>query len=243
LALNYLLRKYPEAFTPKHVLWMLFEGNDLEDGYGNLHVPLQSSRMGAVLGGTVIETLARIPGQLREESVLRQLTTGKLKLRGPAVESGKQGHYHVDGQRLQHPLYHSARFGYRLFEPTYIARAARPESYVMGHPHRELLDETFRKMRELSKRAGFRVTVLLTPSAARLYQKYFEDMPSASAEPYFIRYVQRLSSGMGFENVDLHQLLQPQTEKELLYQRDDSHWNERGNAVVAEIIAGAVFQR
>lgn len=243
LALDYLLRKYPEAFKPKHLLWMIFEANDLEDGYGNLHVPLQSSRMGAVLGGTVIETFARIPGQLREESVLRQLTTGKLKVGGVAAKPSKQDHYYVEGQRLQHPLYYSPRFGYRLFEPTYMARAAIPESYVMNHPHRKLVDETFHQMRELSQRAGFRVTVLLAPSGARLYSGYFDDMPPASREPHFIRYVQRLSSSMGFANADLHALLQPYAEKELLYQRDDSHWNERGNAVVAEIVARQIFQR
>ncbi|MCZ2076446.1 MAG: hypothetical protein LC130_15780 [Bryobacterales bacterium] len=243
LALNYLLRKYPEAFKPQHLLWMIFEGNDLEDGYGNLHVPLQSSRIGAVLGGTVIETFARIPGQLREESVLRLLMMGKLKVGGVAAKPSKQNHHYVEGQRLQHPLYYSSRFGYRLFEPTYMVRAALPESYVINHPHRKALDETFHQMRELSRRAGFRVTVLLVPSGARLYNGHFDDMPPVSPEPYFLNYVQRLCSSMGFASADLHALLQPYAEKELLYQRDDSHWNERGNAVVAELVARQIFER
>jgi hypothetical protein len=42
---------------------------------------------------------------------------------------------------------------------------------------------------------------------------------------------------MGFETLNLFPLMQPYADKELLYLRDDDHWNARGNEVVAEVIA------
>jgi hypothetical protein len=53
-------------------------------------------------------------------------------------------------------------------------------------------------------------------------------------------YVADLSQQMGFSVVNLLESLRPFAQEELLYYRDDHHWNERGNAIVSQLIAQAL---
>jgi hypothetical protein len=128
-----------------------------------------------------------------------------------------------------------------MFRNQYLVRATRPESYVLNHPNLPRLEQTFADMQALSKEHNFKVTVVIAPSAPRLYAPYFEGFPQLSEEPYFINYVQDLSQRTDFEVLNLYDLMGPYAEKELLYARDDSHWNERGNQIAGELIAEQVF--
>ena len=138
---------------------------------------------------------------------------------------------------LPHPLFRSPIHGHRLFHGLYLRRASEPRSYVMDHPNRVALEQVFKDMASLGKQYQFDVTVLIAPTDSRLYASHFEDFPPISEQPYFINFVADLSREMGFQTVNLLPLLQPYAEKELLYFRDDDHWNARGNEVVAEILA------
>src|SRR5687767_6070371 len=98
----------------------------------------------------------------------------------------------------------------------------------MDHPNRAALEQVFKDMASLGKKYQFAVTVLIAPTDSRLYASHFEDFPPISAEPYFIGFVADLSREMGFQTVNLFNLLpllQPYANKELLYFRDDDHWN------------------
>ena len=234
LAVNYLFSKYPQAFHPRRLLWLIFEGNDLEETYSperNQHA-LQGT-----FAGTLLETLDSLPFQVRRESVIRRLSKGELTLVRPAELALQPDHYHLDGEKLNDPIYHSKVFGYRLFRPDYLERGSQPESYVLNHPNLPRLKDTFLKMRELARQRGFDVTVVTVPSASRLYKDAYEDMPPITKEPYFIQTVLRLSQELGFAHVDLNELLAPYAQTELLYNRDDTHWNERGHQIVADLLA------
>jgi lysophospholipase L1-like esterase len=54
---------------------------------------------------------------------------------------------------------------------------------------------------------------------------------------HFIRYLEKLSAENGFGYVDLNALMAPYADKELLLYRDDTHWNERGHQIVAQLLA------
>jgi hypothetical protein len=95
-------------------------------------------------------------------------------------------------------------------------------------------------MNELSKKFEFQVSVIIAPSDARLYGGAFDGFPTLSPQPYFIDYVVRLAGDMGFSVVNLLPLLQPFAEQELLYYRDDHHWNVRGNRIAAQLIAATL---
>ena len=238
--LEYFLREYPKSFRPKHLLWMLFEGNDLEDSYAakRPEPPLFKK----VFQKTIVETIASIPRQVRQESVIRRLADGDLIVGSRPEKGQRSDHYLLDGNRLSYPLYYSPRFGYILFRPPYLDRAGKPLSYVLNHPNRKRLEDTFRRMREVSREQGFEVTVVVVPSVMRLYKGDFEDLPPISDEPHFINYLLELSTEVGFKTVDLNALLAPYARDELLYQRDDTHWNERGHEIAARLIHDNVFQ-
>jgi hypothetical protein len=241
LLLEYLIQTKKDFFRPRRILWMISEGSDLEDNYDDWRPLRPLNRLSAAFRRTILEALAAIPVALRDQSILNQLLTGRLTLAWPSSHTQENTPYWVDGVRLLWPLYRSARFGYRCFEPYFLKHATMPESYVLEHPNLPRLDQTFRAMAALSTKHGFEVTVILGPSDSRLYGEHFENFPALSKEPYFLNYVERLSRSLGFQTVNLYLLLKPYARNELLHFRDDVHWNERGNEVVAEIIAQQVF--
>jgi hypothetical protein len=232
MLLEHILQTKPRAITIRHLLWMIFEGNDLEDDYQSFREAPSN-----VFRGTIVEAITSVPTQIQKQSIINRLITGELTFTLPSDAAATMAHRKVDGVGLTRALYHSTRFGYRLFFPPYIERARKPRSYVLSHANRKRLDQTFRDMESLSRKHEFAVTVLVAPTAPRLYAAYFEEFPSITDEPYFINYVEDLATSLGFDVINLYRLMLPHAEKRLLHWRDDSHWNDRGEEVVSEIVA------
>lgn len=121
-----------------------------------------------------LASVARLPMYVRGQSVVRRLAIGEVSI-GDGKEMDQ--HYRLDGETIAFPLYHSARFGYKLFRQSYIDDATMPESHVLNHPNRPHLDETFHRMKTLSQQHRFDVTVVIVPSAPRLYKDDFAGFP------------------------------------------------------------------
>ena len=239
MLLEHTLQTMGDSLKIERLLWMVFEGNDLEDSY-EARRPVRDPRRldyARESQGTLLGALRGFPSYIKEGSAVNRLTTGEIRLSFPRGD----GPYVVDGLRLNVPIYRSARYGARLFWPPGIVRAEKPRSYLAHHPNRLLLDQTFEGMRALSAQHGFEVTVMVAPTATRLYAQYYEGIPVPSETPHFIDYVESTSKSMGFAVLPLFRLMQPYAARELLYWRDDPHWNERGNTVVAGMIAQQVF--
>jgi hypothetical protein len=231
--LRYVLEDAP-APPIDHLLWVLFEGNDLENSHAERRDPPPATGGKArLVQGTVLEVVARFPETIRRQSVLHQWRTGRLVFRAPGGATSLLDHYQADGVPLEFPLYHSARHGYRLFNPQDIDRAARPADYVADHPNRPRIERLFDTMRELSEQYGFTVTLVLAPSAARLYGAEFGIEPAPTDTPHFLNFLTAQANRVDFAVVDLLSVLTDSSRHELLYFRDDHHWNERGNEVVA----------
>ncbi len=235
LLLEYMLQTGNKAPRIKHLLWMIYEGNDLEENYETLRAAEQRP-LRDLLAGTILDSFLTIPLNMRDESIISKFQNGQIRFKSLGDDSTANP-YKVDGVTLAHPLFRSPVHGHRLFHGLYLRRASEPRSYVMDHPNRVALEHVFKGMASLGKQYQFDVTVLIAPTDSRLYASHFEDFPPISEQPYFINLVADLSREMGFQTVNLLPLLQPYAEKELLYFRDDDHWNARGNEVVAEILA------
>jgi len=231
--LKYLLETHASSMHPQHLLWMIFEGNDLENSYDEV-MRDDSPGPASPFDGTIMEPLLSAPARIQGTSVLRRLARGRLAL---SSRSPRYGLYEIDGQRLPLPLFHSKQFGFRFFVPADVDAATQPLDYVLNHPNRPRLDQTFQEMRTLSLNSHFDVTVIIAPSDARLYGDAFDGFPTLSAKPHFVNYVADLSKHMGFSVVNLLELLRPFAKTELLYYRDDHHWNERGNELVSQLLA------
>jgi hypothetical protein len=142
----------------------------------------------------------------------------------------------VDGIQIGYRLYYSSRFGYVLMHPSFIDRACQTLSDVMNHPNLQRLEQVFKDMSVLAQQYGFDVTVIVAPTLVRLYAPYLDGFPRIEP-PHFIDYTMQLAERSGFSSVDLLALMRDAVAQELLYFRDDDHWNVRGYALAARLIA------
>lgn len=240
----HLLRTHPEAFKLRRLLWLIFEGNDLEEDYSPTapreHEMKRS--LGATFDGTIVHLIREIPRIAKEQSVIRRIVAGEVRFRSLSSDDPDRSHYVLDGEIIAYPLYHSDRFGYRLFREVNINRARRPRTYVENHPNLPRLAATIEKMAELSRRAGFEVTVVTVPSAVRLYAGPF-GIDGVPTEPYFIQAVMALAAEQDLDYVDLRELLAPAAAKEMLHRRDDTHWNARGHRLVADALSAHLREK
>jgi hypothetical protein len=221
---EYLLNADAPKIKIRHLLWMVFEGNDLEDTYAKM-APVKHL---SFIRGTILATLKDLPVEIRNESFIAKMMRGEIQSRFVSVP-----HRYINGPLL----FRSDRFGYKLFAPLEVYRAQRPMSYVVLHPNWPKLEDTFEKMGQIAQNFGFDVTVILAPTATRLQGKYFSGFPKISDKPYFLELVASLARKEKFEVVNLYDALRPFADQQLLYFRDDNHWNEDGHLLVARSLA------
>jgi hypothetical protein len=234
--LEYLLRKPKDRVSPERVLWMVFEGNDLENSYAEQRSLAARTGFRAAFADTLVGDFFSLPSTIRRRSALRRLLDGELHI-SPTREASPQDPYQIDGIRLATPVYHSERWGYCMFNPADIEAATQGDDYVQSHPNRPRLDRSFERMKSLTEEFGFQVTVVVAPSAPRTHAHDFPDMPQPTAIPHFIRYVEGLAKRNGFQWIDLLGALSADQSGQLLYYCDDHHWNVHGNDVVARFLA------
>lgn len=234
-----LLLDDPSArFRPEQVVWLLFEGNDLEDSRplvsATAHAAAQSTDL---LAGTLLGHLLQIPWVLKQQSVIDMGMRGALRLVQPATTHDP---WTIDGQRLPNPVFHSATHGHMIWLGDQLARARAPQRYVTSHPNHARMLGALQEMAALAARHGFTVTLAVAPTAARVYAAGVDDLDAPLAPPFLIDELHDAGRDLGFTVVDLLAELQPLAATELLYFRDDDHWNDRGHAVVAERMARAL---
>jgi hypothetical protein len=237
---EYVLRTFGRPGRLNRILWMIYEGNDLEDDYAEYRqddLPTGAGR--ARVAGTLLELILDFPATLKAQAIVTKLATRQVVTRQTAEES--RNHYVVDGVQIPFALYHSPKLGYTLFYPPHIERAQNNADYVLNHPNRASLEKAFARMASLAAEFDFEVVVLLTPTSTRLHGPYFEGFPLLSEPPHFLDFVATLSGHEGFETVDLHALLKRQAGLEMLYFRDDDHLNRRGNEVIANLVRQSAF--
>ncbi|MGD8278967.1 MAG: hypothetical protein PVH00_13110 [Gemmatimonadota bacterium] len=232
--LEYFFDTQADSLHIEHLLWMLFEGNDLENSYVRKKSPPPPPGRVGLLDGTVLQALASIPGRARNQSLLRKLLDRGIDLAVPGDDGLGEPIREIDGVTLELPLYRSDRLGYKMFSAQDVRGVTHGPEYLRDHPNRPALEATFREMKALADEHGFRVTIVIAPSAARVYGASFDGFPTLSERPWLVDYLFGLAGDSGFGTVNLLPLLAPYAESELLYYRDDHHWNPRGNALVAE---------
>jgi hypothetical protein len=228
------------------LLWMIFEGNDLEGNYGDGH-RVDSAEISddvssiEAMKDTILGPIFTLPREINSRSIIADILNGDLEFGRQSDDAQTGETSEIDDVRLLFPLYSSEMYGPRLFHEPYVERATKPRSYVDTHPHIGKLGVIIHQMSELAKRYDFEVTIITAPSAPRLYAQYFEDFPQISDLPHFNDYVLEHAEHAGLDTLDLLRLLAPFAESEMLYWRDDTHWDVRGNEVVAELVEAHVF--
>ncbi|MBI3637533.1 MAG: hypothetical protein HY216_15180 [Candidatus Rokubacteria bacterium] len=240
--LRYLFETKRDRLRIDRLVWMISEINDLEDSYTDEAPAGRDRRLseGFVPAQFVLAIVKRLPAAVQERSLVHRLRTGDLRLGPPPQDTSAVPAYFFDGRRLPAPLYQSPVLGAKLFHPGYIENARRATTaYVARHPNRPRLEQTFREMAELARREVFSVMVVIAPGDVRLYAAHFHVAPMP-AEPAVAELVTNVARANGFDVLDLTRELAPSAAREMLYYRDDTHWNERGNQLVAELLAESI---
>jgi lysophospholipase L1-like esterase len=222
----------------KRLIWMIYEGNDLDDSYADRNPTLARGSLGQrVKRGTIVDLLGELLNRVQTESLVHRLQTGEISFGSPGRSSRDARPDTIDGVRLLTPLFHSPRLGYLLVERQLLDLAGAPERQTLEHPNRAKLEDVFARMRHLSDSLQFAVTVAIMPTAPRVHARAFPLMPVPTAQPYVVNYFERLGRSSGFDVVNLLQAFEPFAGTELLYFRDDDHLNPRGHEVVARVLA------
>lgn len=212
------------------VLLVLFSGNDLDDDYPASWVKLSSlpwSGPGERLAVRVSTFLRRSP--------LRQLVERRREGRRSAADVLVRDF--PNGQKV-------------LFFRPYAERRRRTEAMVRSHPHYGRLLAAIRDIRRVAGEHRLPLGVLLLPSKEEVYEWSLEGSPPwttdrrpsglARAVGDFCR-----RNGLGFFDLEPALVETAQAEHErsgrLLYWTDDTHWNETGHAVVADLAARHVL--
>jgi|GEM_PF-1904630 hypothetical protein len=213
------------------IVWLVFDGNDLEDSVDPFLPPDSSSR----IDGTVFDGVMTAIEAVRYNSVLSRALSGQLYV------LGGDSHQTVDGIHLRGQLYRSNSLGYKLFNPPYVTRAAASLNYVESHSNRKRISKALARMKKVAEGFGARVLVVVAPSAPRVHGPHFEDFPELQP-PHFANFVFSLAQEHDFETLDLLPIMQKYAGRELLFHRDDTHWNPRGHEVTAQAIVNRLKQ-
>lgn len=199
------------------LLWTLFEGNDLDDPLPDslepIHPPGALARLGTRWRG------------FRGRSPLRR-GLRSLRARSPEIVVVAPG----PGDT---PV---------LFHAAYLERARRTREEVRAHPNWPRLVEIFGAVVETAKSRGLRLRVMVLPSkesiySSRLLEGSWTDAPHALAAEVF-----ELCGEHGVDGIDPLPHLRREARThldergELLWWRDDSHLDHRGEAILGEFV-------
>lgn len=135
-----------------------------------------------------------------------------------------------------------------LFYTQYIRRYARNIHEVKGHPHFAALPVVMDEMVRYCAAEGLRLQAVLIPSKPHVYRWILEGAdPSVPTPPdLFLAEAAAMLEARGVPVIDLAVDLQREArrlwseEQALLWYTDDTHWNERGHALAATLVAEVI---
>lgn len=213
------------------LIWTLYTGNDLDDGYGATWDPGQfPSRSGLAPWAVRFRTF-------RNRSPLNQIMQG-LQARWGGDREGVLIRRLPDGRPM-------------LFVKTHEQWGTRPRPEVEGHPNFAKLEKTLAAMRSLAEARHLRLVLLIFPTKGEVYRWVLEGRPPKpeDSEPSgFAQGVLEACRRIGLTCLDSKPWLVAAARREydrngrLLWWRDDTHLGEAGHEAVADLILTDVLR-
>ncbi|MBV9924109.1 MAG: hypothetical protein JOZ96_03645 [Acidobacteria bacterium] len=201
------------------VLWLIFDGNDLDDAYPAELMNPRPARL------SLFERLTIAVQDFRASSPVR-----RIFVRGDAARVLERSL--PDGRRV-------------LFHKDYAERRGRTAEAVARHQNFAPLRETFEAMRGLAAERRLKVLVALVPSKEEVYSWVLEGVPAWPPDPGpsgFAGALGGLCEREGFGFLDLKPVLSEEARREyersgaLLWWPDDTHWNALGQRAAARAV-------
>jgi hypothetical protein len=213
------------------ILWSVFTGNDFRGGSGSVDLPPPAGLLKRIKTH-LANYRNRSPVRLLLRRIFprrpKKATTPSGKPPAPKVVSSKT----PAGKEV-------------LFYQDYLEAARFTPEDLARYPAVKDFDAVIAAMKATAEKAGFRLKVVLLPTKAEIYPHLLP--PGQKPPPYptaFSKLFQELCKKHGVPTLDLTpgfqraaQELSPKGD-ESLWWPDDTHWNRRGAAVAANLIAG-----
>ncbi len=212
------------------VLVTVFAGNDLDDYYFDPEVPFSE-----LPWNNSLEALGvRLMSFTKRSPILRLMS----RLRHGNRSAAKV---------LVRPLPDDRAM---LFFAPYVDRRKRTAEAVRQHDNYAKLIGTIRDIRRGAVDHGLQTVVVFFPCKGTVYEWLLSESRSENKNRRPVGFSRALAASLkkdGVPFVDLTPALVEAAEKTwndsggLIYWRDDTHWNELGHGLVADMIYGAVF--
>jgi hypothetical protein len=221
-------------FAPgARLVWMLFEGNDLDESYGD-SLDANALAEASLVGRARIRWYGfrqRSPARAASIRLWHAALRPEPVVRAAPMPGGRE----------------------LLFYAPYAARVPRDAAAVRAHANFARLRAIVAELRARAAALGLEVVVAIAPSKERVYGWVLDGLPAppdaaASGPSGFARAVGELCAGHGMRAIDLGPPLAADAARawrdrgELLWWYDDTHWNARGHRAVAELLAAALVR-
>ncbi len=203
------------------VIWALFPANDLDEPYYHLD-------LGRLPWRGPVGELRQSLRTFRERSPLRDLAIRLRLSSDPHLVIARD----FGGGRL-------------LFLSDYTRARERTRQDIQAHPNFRAFVETFGAVVRLAALKQVTLAVLVVPSKEEVYAWVLDEGPPWSTHrtpSAFSSLVEEMSTRAGLPFLDLKPFLIDASKAafadsgQLLWWRDDSHWNDRGHATVAALV-------
>jgi len=211
------------------ILFAVFAGNDLDDHYYNPNV-----------------SRANLPWASRREALVSSFRA--FRRRSPVYRLMNRSLFQIPGNELVHTDTFADGSTMLFFKP-HIRVKDRTESQIRQHPNCDRLFNCIRRIARIADAYDCVPRIMLIPSKAEVYSWLLDDSPdwTTTAEPSgFALVLEDFCRQNGLAFLDLKPPLVTISKevynesRSLLWWSDDTHWNETGHEVVAEIIYQAL---
>lgn len=228
--MNFQIERHRLSLTDRSfVVWAMFSGNDLDDYYGEAFTPPPPANYNwRGKSRRVIEHKWRFSTLGR----LIELRNKQKYSRGKVAERKRP-----DAKTV-------------LFLKAYAERANRTIEDIHAHPNYDRLRATIERMHNLSRIEGIHLGIVCFPSKPEIYRWLYENSSpwsTKSEQSAFSISVRDICESLEIPYLNLTlpfsrraQYLYEEKQK-FLYWEDDTHLNELGHQLAAELIAKSIL--
>jgi hypothetical protein len=223
VTLKYQILNHLKLKNNSHIIWLLFEGNDLEGRFYDLDPK------------NLINTKIREIGVSIENYYKQSLLKLMFKRLSRSFEP-----------QAKAPIIKKDFFGKPMFffKP-YAATLDTNIEDIRNHENYEQVARAFNSLAEFVASRGYILNCVVVPVKSRVYAWVLHDKEpwsSDTSQSPFAQYVKELCAINDVTFTDLTPILISESRAaydksaDLLYWRDDTHWNDEGQAVAASVI-------
>ncbi len=217
LDLSIEIDRIPLDFSPT-LVWTIFGGNDLDDRYGPLElkeIPWNNTWKSAFVSYS----------SFRKRSPIAQICDRLFSSSSSASQKVIISDF-TEQEKI-------------LFYLPYIERAERTFPQCQEHPDYLSLIKTIQAAKKLTQKHGIDLLIVNVPYKSEVYSHL---LPQRKFSPGFAQALQEITQKEKISFLDLTPIFQKKAQeaykkdKNCLWWRDDTHWNEKGHEVALEAI-------